>query len=55
MTLYLSRFKACFTDAADRSEISCSPERPPQRTATLVFCLGSNLQLSPTRKREVAR
>jgi PAS domain-containing protein len=37
MTLYLAESSARFTDSAERTDISCSPDRPPNRTATLIL------------------
>src|SRR5262249_40722148 len=34
---YLPRSRALMTDSAERSETSCSPERPPKITPTLSF------------------
>src|SRR5882672_4354240 len=34
---YLPRSRALITDSAERSETSCSPERPPKITPTLSF------------------
>ena len=39
MTLYFSRSKFSMTARADITETSCSPERPPNTTATLSFLL----------------
>src|SRR5215471_17655778 len=36
-TSYLSGFSDRNTDSADRSEISCSPDRPPKTTPTRIF------------------
>ena len=36
-TSYLLRSMACMTDAADKSETSCSPLRPPKSTPTRSF------------------